>query len=139
MSKILDITIEEGATFSKLLTFRYNTLTQSGAHPITGAPLYTTTNDGINLTGYTVKAQIRKTFEGEILLPMQATIISASEGRITLGVSAANTKGLAEEVTWSSTCSRTVKLGYYDVILTKNGVVTRVLQGTVFISRAITD
>lgn len=86
----------------------------------------------VNLTGYTAKMQIRKSVSSEDVLLELSTVngklsITAGTGTITMIFSAATT----EAIDWSR--------GKYDLELTSgSGVVTRLLEGEITVSKEIT-
>ena len=104
------MTIEQGATFSRVITWEDSE----------GTP--------INLTDYTAEAQVRRTYASDSeLVAMTATITDAGAGEITLGLTAEQTEALPENSTSS--------VYVWDLELTSSGgQVTRLLQGTVRVS-----
>ena len=98
-----------------------------------GSDFTTTINldnlDGTNfdLTGYTVKSQLAKTYASSTKTTITANITNASAGEITLTMSNSATSALA--------AGRFV----YDVEITSGGgVVTRVLEGQVEVTPGVT-
>lgn len=82
-----------------------------------------------NLTGFTVKSQAKKSYYSDtIALDFNASISDANNGVITLSANAATTSNVSAG-----------KL-VYDVIMTQSetGTVTRVLEGQIFVSPAVT-
>lgn len=82
-----------------------------------------------NLTGFTVKSQAKKSYySANATLEFTATIYDANNGVITLSADAATTANVPAG-----------KL-VYDVIITQTetGSVTRVLEGQIFVSPAVT-
>ena len=109
-----DFQIEQGATLTKQFVWK------DGSGNL------------INLTGYTAKMQVRRNpASDEVLLEASTT-----NGRIALGGSAGTiTLTLSATVTAAITWSR----GKYDLELTaRNGVVTRLLEGEITVSKEIT-
>ena len=108
-----DILIEQGATFSQLVTYK-----ESGV--------------AVNLTGYTARMQVRSTLESA------STIVelTTANGRIALG-GAAGTITLTISAT--DTAALTAGRGVYDLeLVSGSGIVTRLLQGVATISRNVT-
>lgn len=108
-----DLCIAQGATFQKVITWK---------------------SDGVlvDLTGYSARSQIRATSESATPL----IELTTANGRIALG-GAAGTITLTISATDSA--SLTAGRGVYDLeLVAPNGTVTRLLQGTVTISRNIT-
>ena len=111
---ILDFTIEQGATFSRIITWKDENDTP------------------INLTGYTARMQIREHLASagtlaELTTANGGIIINAALGKLTLTLSATATDAL--------TPSRAV----YDLeVESSGGVVTRLLQGNILIERSVT-
>lgn len=104
--------IEQGADF----------LTQMTLNDNTGSPY--------NLTNFTVKSQARKSYySSNTSITFTATVADANNGVIQLSANSAVTANL-------STISKMV----YDVIITdtNSGFVTRVLEGQIFVSPAVT-
>jgi hypothetical protein len=109
-----DITIEEGATFLLSCTWK------------------DAAGDPIDLTGYSAAMQVRRyKTAADTLLD-----VSSSGGEITLG-DAAGTIEVAIPAT--ETAALTGEVAVYDLELTDgSGVVTRLLEGDVTISREVT-
>jgi hypothetical protein len=108
-----DILIEQGATFSQLVTYK-----ESGV--------------AVNLTGYTARMQVRATLEAATALIELTTAngriaLGGAAGTITLSISATDTEAL------------TAGRGVYDLeLVSGSGIVTRLLQGVATISRNVT-
>ena len=108
-----DILIEQGATYSQLVTYK-----ESGV--------------AVNLTGYTARMQVRSTLESA------STVVelTTANGRIALG-GAAGTITLTISAT--DTAALTAGRGVYDLeLVSGSGIVTRLLQGVATISRNVT-
>jgi hypothetical protein len=109
-----DFEIEQGATLLKPIVWKDSTGT------------------AVNLTGYTAKMQIRKSVSStDVLLELSTTngklSITAGTGTITMIFSATTTAA----IDWSR--------GKYDLELTSSsGVVTRLLEGEITVSKEIT-
>lgn len=109
-----DITIEQGATFTRQMT-----VTQNGS--------------AWNITGYTVRMQIRSD-------PASSTIIltcsTGSDGRIVLTTPASG----IFTITISAATTATLTAGeyVYDLELESASVVTRLLEGRCMISAEVT-
>jgi hypothetical protein len=89
-----------------------------------------TSADGsaLNLTGYTVAGQIRKSYSSSTAVDFNATVNSAINGTISLGL--------------SDTATNNMKPGryVYDVeILSSSGSRTRVLEGQVEVTPGVTQ
>lgn len=85
----------------------------------------------INLTGYTARMQVRPNVDSEVLLELSTTngriVITPLTGTITLNFTPANTVGTY----WTK--------GKYDLEMTSgNGFVTRLIKGTINLSKEIT-
>ena len=108
-----DILIEQGATFSQLVTYK-----ESGV--------------AVNLTGYTARMQVRSTLESATTV----VELTTANGRIALG-GAAGTITLTISAT--DTAALTAGRGVYDLeLVSGSGIVTRLLQGVATISRNVT-
>lgn len=109
------ITIEQGATFTSLMTW------------------YTddTRETPVNLTGYTAKMQIRSRIGDETVL----LELSTENGRITLGGVAGT---ILLTISATDTEDLTFEQGVYDLELIDDGTVTRLLQGVVQIQKEVT-
>jgi len=82
-----------------------------------------------NLTGFTVKSQAKKSYYSDtIALDFDASISDANNGVITLTANSA------------TTCNVSAGKLVYDVIITQtnSNIVTRVLEGQIFVSPAVT-
>jgi len=108
-----DITIEQGATFSRVLTYRDST------------------DALINLTGYTARLQMRESVDST------TTFISLTteNGGITLG-GALGTITLA--ITATASAAITVSQGVYDLELINGATITRLVEGSVIINKEVT-
>jgi hypothetical protein len=111
MSSYAELYIDQGATFSTILD-----LTDE------------TTNDSMNLVGYSVRSALRRSYySANSSANLVCTLSDAANGQITLGLASANTANL--------------RAGRYlfDVELVgSTGIVTRVLEGTITITPEIT-
>ena len=109
MSSISNIFIDQGATFTTTVT-------------VTDA-----NGDAVNLSGYSVAAQIRKTFLSSTATSFTATISNASSGEITISLTPTQTTALE--------AGRFV----YDVLITASGgTKTRVVEGQVTVNPSVT-
>ena len=109
MASISNIFIDQGATFTTTVT-------------VTDAK-----GDAVNLSGYSVAAQIRKTFLSSTATAFTATISNASSGEITISLSPTQTTALE--------AGRFV----YDVLITASGgTKTRVVEGQVTVNPSVT-
>ena len=110
MAVYANISIDQGSTFS-------STITVEGS-------------DGLifNLSGYTVRGQIRKNYSSTSFTAFTATVLRAVNGTITVSLTAQQTLALAA--------------GRYrydvEVVQTSTGNVTRVVEGQVEISAGVT-
>lgn len=109
-----DFEIEQGSTLIKPIVWK-----DSSGNPI-------------NLAGYSAKMQVRQSVSSEdVLLELSSAnskiSMGTTNGTLTLLLSATETAA----ITW--------RTGRYDLELTSSGaVVTRLLQGTITISREVT-
>ena len=109
MASISNIFIDQGATFTTTVT-------------VTDA-----NGDAVNLSGYSVAAQIRKTFLSSTATAFPATISNASSGEITISLTPTQTTALE--------AGRFV----YDVLITASGgTKTRVVEGQVTVNPSVT-
>ena len=109
MASISNIFIDQGATFTTTVT-------------VTDA-----NGDAVNLSGYSVAAQIRKSFLSSTATAFTATISNASAGEITISLSPTQTAALE--------AGRFV----YDVLITASGgTKTRVVEGQVTVNPSVT-
>ena len=109
MASISNIFIDQGATFTTTVT-------------VTDA-----NGDAVSLSGYSVAAQIRKTFLSSSATAFTATISNASAGEITITLSPTQTAALE--------AGRFV----YDVLITASGgTKTRVVEGQVTVNPRVT-
>lgn len=109
----LHITIEQGATFKPVMTWK----DQNGAL--------------IDLTGYTARMQIRETVESTVVIYEATTangklILGGALGTITFDFPATDTAGLSFDE------------AVYDLELDAGGIVTRLLKGDVYLSPEVT-
>ena len=109
MASISNIFIDQGATFTTTVT-----VTDSNG-------------DAVNLSGYSVAAQIRKTFLSSSATAFTASISNASSGEITISLTDTQTTALE--------AGRFV----YDVVITASGgTKTRVVEGQVTVNPSVT-
>ena len=109
MASISNIFIDQGATFTTTVT-------------VTDA-----NGDAVNLSGYSVAAQIRKTFLSSTATAFTASISNASSGEITISLTPTQTTALE--------AGRFV----YDVLITASGgTKTRVVEGQVTVNPSVT-
>ena len=108
MSSISNIFIDQGATFT-------TTVTVSDAN-----------GDAVNLSGYSVAAQIRKTFLSSSATAFTASISNASAGEITIS--------LTDSQTTSLESGRYV----YDVVITLGDSKQTVVEGNVLVREGVT-
>ena len=109
MASISNIFIDQGATFTTTVT------------------VTASTGDAVNLSGYSVAAQIRKTFLSSSATAFTATISNASSGEITISLTDTQTTALE--------AGRFV----YDVLITASGgTKTRVVEGQVTVNPSVT-
>ena len=109
MASISNIFIDQGATFTTTVT-----VTDSSG-------------SAVNLSGYSVAAQIRKTFLSASATAFTASISNASSGEITISL--------------SSTLTAALEAGrfVYDVVITASGgTKTRVVEGQVTVNPSVT-
>lgn len=110
MAAYLEITIEQGANLSSVVTVN------------------DTQGDAVNLSSYSASAQLRKSYYSSSANTLTALITGIANGQITLSMTAANTSSL--------TPGRYV----YDLIITNStdNSVTRVIEGTAIVLPSVT-
>jgi len=109
LAGFVELTMEQGANFS------------------TSVDVKDGTNTVINLTGYSVASQMRKSYYSSTANNFTATITDAATGTITITMTGATTANL--------TPGRYV----YDILLTSGaGVKTRVIEGIVTVLPSVT-
>jgi len=110
-----DITIEQGATFQMPITWT------TGVVPTP-----------VNLTGYTARMQVRKTYASTTAV----LSLTTENGGITLGGALGTIDILASA---TQTAAIAIKSGVYDLeLVSGGGIVTRLLQGAVEITPEVT-
>lgn len=107
-----NFTIYQGATFSHVLTWRDSSEAL------------------VNLTGYTARMQIRNRIGGDTIASLTTEngkiSLGGSAGTITLTIAAADTAAITEG-------------GVYDLeLVSGGGIVTRLLEGSVTLSKEVT-
>lgn len=111
MSAYVELYIDQGATFSSVITM-----------------VDDLTNSAVNVSGYSAQSQIRRSpYSANITANLVCTISDAANGQITLSLDSANTSN--------------IQSGRYlfDVLVTDtNDVVTRILEGTMTVTPQIT-
>ena len=118
----LDLSMEQGATFSRVLTFKDDA------------------DVTIDLTGRTFAGKIRKTIGGQVVGTFTFTLANqiTNEGQVTMLMTAANTDLLPAPK--QSTTTRELLEFVYDVEMTHVDTVTvdRVLEGKLTLSPSVT-
>jgi len=110
MAIISNLTIDQGSTFSVDID-------------VTDAD-----GDALNLTNYTVKGQMRKTYTSSTATTFESEITNATGGVVTISLTATATNGLK--------AGRYV----YDVEITSpTSVVTRIVEGQVEVTPGVTQ
>ena len=109
----LHITIEQGATFNPVMTWK----DENGT--------------AIDLSGYTARMQLRDTVEDASFIHESTTenfeiILGGAAGTITFNISAATTEAFIFDE------------AVYDLELVNGTIVTRLLKGDVFLSKEVT-
>lgn len=109
MAAIHNFSLDQGSTFAITVTIRDNA------------------GDPLDLTAYTARGQIRKTYQSENATNFEIQILSPPDtGKLTLALDADVTEGLA--------AGRYV----YDVEIVNGTVVNRVLQGQITVDPEVT-
>lgn len=143
MSNIINLQIDEGSTFTKVLTFTKEVKKGEFIHPITGERKITTEREPIDLTGYNVVAQIRTEPKptAALIASFNADIVSADKGMVTISLGKEQTLSLNSYLGTSGHASKRVfTLGYYDIILiSPQGKVTRAFEGKCYLNRTSTN
>lgn len=112
---IYNIVIEQGADFSLPLTWRDGT------------------NALVNISGYSARMQIRENYESDDYI---VSLTSGINGGITLGGAAGT---ILVEISAAVTATMSQSAAVYDLeMVSSAGVVTRLVQGNVYISREVT-
>jgi hypothetical protein len=104
-----NFTIEQGTTFSRVLTLQEN-------------------GSAMNLTGYSVASQMRSTHDSSsIVATFSGSVTNASSGQITLSLTNSQTSAIEEAIY------------VYDVEITSGaGSVTRILEGNITVTPEVT-
>lgn len=108
MAVYSNLTVDQGASFS--------------------ANIDVTDSDGdaLNLDGYSVAGQIRKTYSSTTAVDFTASIVNASAGVVQISLSATQTNNMK--------AGRYV----YDVEINSGGTITRVVEGQVEVTPGVT-
>lgn len=118
MAGKVNLDVDQGATFSKRLTWK------TGASVGAAAP--------VNLTGYTARMQIRQSVDASAVM----LELTTANGGITLGGAAGTIDLLA---TAAQTAALRAGRAHYDLeLVSAGGVVKRLTYGTVTISPEVT-
>ena len=108
MAGFVELTVEQGATFSTEISLK-----DVYAQPI-------------NLSQYTVNSQMRKSYYSTTAITFTSTVVDAVQGTLKISLSATQTANVSP--------GRYV----YDVTITTNSVVTRVIEGIVTVLPSVT-
>ena len=121
---VYNITLEQGTTFYRLIDVMEPTVLDPDVY------------EAFNLTGYTARMQIRRTIDSETPM-VSLTSPTVSGNGITVMDGANN--AISINIT-DATTSLVDSSGLYDleIIKTSTGQVSRLLQGTVTLSREVT-
>lgn len=111
MAGLYNFSIEQGSTFEKEISWRDSV------------------GNIISLVGYTAKMQIRDSKTDAIIKDLESNI-TISNDLIKINMTALET-AIFDAVTYGT-------FGNYDLLLEKNGVVTRLIQGRVSFSSVVT-
>lgn len=118
----LDLVIEKGATFSKILTWK--------------------DSEGslVNLTGYTARMKVKESYSSssailDLTTENSKISLGGANGTITITVSATDTAALTANMNLKEIIS---ELYVYDLELISGSTVTRLLQGNVYVSEEVT-
>jgi hypothetical protein len=117
----LDINIEQGATYSLLLTFKDSS------------------NVEVNLTGYTFSGKIKETFSSDTVVSFTCTLgnQTTNTGEVTISLTAVETAAIS--VKSSKGSQRTLTQYFYDIEAVKpDASIDRVLEGKAFVSPEVT-
>ncbi|MDP7367464.1 MAG: hypothetical protein QGH83_09425 [Candidatus Pacebacteria bacterium] len=110
MAIVSNLTVDQGSTFSASID------------------ITDTENNLLNLTGYTVAGQIRKTYDSSTAVDFTGSVSNAALGEVTISLTATQTNALV--------AGRYV----YDVEITSSGgTVTRVIEGQVEVTPGVTQ
>lgn len=110
MAIISNLYIDAGSTYSNIIT------------------VAASNGQALNLTGYTVRSQLRKSYQSSVAFPFEATIHDGTGGKIRLQ--------LTDEQSAAIPAGRWL----YDVEITSPlGATTRVVEGIVTVSPQITQ
>jgi len=110
----LNLTIFQGATFAKVLTW------QVGSPPT-----------AVNLTGYTARMMVRATVDATAVL----LTLTTENGGITLGGSAGT---ITLAITATATAALSFDTAVYDIELISGATVTRIVNGNIKLSLEVT-
>ena len=107
------------------MAIRANLIIDQGADYTTTVTLTDSDDGAISLAGYVASAQMRKTYSSRNAVDFTATI-SPTRGAVTISLTDAQTANIVP--------GRYV----YDVILTRNGVTTRIIEGVATVTPRVT-
>ena len=110
-----DFVIEQGATFSRQITWK------------------DTTGAAVNLTGYTIAAKVRrKTSDSQPVIALTCTVTNAANGQFTISLTATQTAGLP--VNNGNDGEKLLLPCVYDIEAITGSTVYRLLEGVANIS-----
>jgi len=110
MASYVELYMDQGATFNNIIYLNDDS-----------------TNANVNLTGYIVRSQMRRSYySSNVSANIICTITNEANGEITMSLPAANTSN--------------IKAGRYlfDLETVTNGTVVRVLEGTITVTPGVT-
>ena len=111
MADRVDITIEQGATFTK------------------------TVEVGSAYDGYTARAKVRRDFGGSVIVELTATTVAS--GETTLSLTATETADIARPAN-AAFRERVAEMGVFDLELVSGATVVRAVEGKAFHSAEAT-
>lgn len=107
------------------MAIKANLVIDQGTDYSTTVNLTDDDNNAVSLTGYTVQAQLRKTYSSSNSVSFVASV-AEDQGQVTLALSDTQTANLVP--------GRYV----YDVILTAGGITSRIVEGIVTVTPRVT-
>jgi|SRR5665213_66459 len=110
MAAYVELILDQGANFNDIITLTDDT-----------------TNTSINIVGYSVRSQMRRSYYSANAVNLQCALTDPANGQITISLDAANTANLIP--------SRYL----FDILSTSpGGIPSRVLEGSIIVTPSIT-
>ena len=116
---IYNFTIEQGATFTRVFKYKNSE------------------GEAINLTGHAIRMQLRENIEAPTPIISLDVDVATSNGS-TISLSGTGFNEITVTIDADDTAAMSFNGAVYDLEIENNGIVTRILQGKIKLSKEVT-